>query len=517
MCNVEDKCNDIIELLNFDQWIENSNIKRIEDKIKGILNILENESSSDCRNAAQIIIEGKTNDNFSEILKYSVAIAIFPDINYVEEFCEKVLSYEQLTWQNLFFLYNQINHIIFMQSNVDINRATVLCWKILQKSLEKCMEELSIQLNVIPKKERNPDFAVVLTAQYILQQHGPTKTTLDRSMVLKNAGKEVLIINTAELLSSVGSVPFYNMSLANYITQYENIEKVEWKGISIPFFQCENNMPDIPVMEMLLQTVMSLKPGIVILIGGSSLLAGLIDKVVPVLGVGLTESGCVAALTKYQAVEDRYVPEAVEMAQEVGLDENTIIPGRFTFSFMEQKEHCTREQFGISKDSFVLVCVGGRLTEEITDEFIEMIEELSEYDIVFAIIGIFDTYDKLIANNKILSSKSINFGFCEDVFSRLELCDLYVNPPRNGGGTSSIEAMYMGKPVVTIDYGDVSGSVGEEFRVRDYEEMKNRIIKYITDKQFYEEHSKLAKKKAEELLDSQTAFMKIIDEYIRRG
>lgn len=99
---------------------------------------------------------------------------------------------------------------------------------------------------------------------------------------------------------------------------------------------------------------------------------------------------------------------------------------------------------------------------------------------------------------------------------RIELCDLYVNPTRKGGGTSAVEAMYKGKPAVSVGYGDVAGIIGEEFCCADYDEMVEIIKRYSADKQFYQEQSERAYKLAEEYLDTDGEFKRILSEYQKK-
>ena len=79
-----------------------------------------------------------------------------------------------------------------------------------------------------------------------------------------------------------------------------------------------------------------------------------------------------------------------------------------------------------------------------------------------------------------------------------------------------MEAMFKGLPVVTIDYGDVSVNAGKEFCVKDYREMQDKILRYYEDKEYYKEMSKKAKVRTEILLDTETEFVRIMEEAERR-
>lgn len=71
--------------------------------------------------------------------------------------------------------------------------------------------------------------------------------------------------------------------------------------------------------------------------------------------------------------------------------------------------------------------------------------------------------------------------------------DLYLNPDRQGGGFSSAMALIAEIPVITLPNCDVSNTVGEEFTVKDYQEMVETVCEYARNKQFYENMVKKAR------------------------
>lgn len=103
-----------------------------------------------------------------------------------------------------------------------------------------------------------------------------------------------------------------------------------------------------------------------------------------------------------------------------------------------------------------------------------------------------------------------NLGLQEDALAIYSLCDLYLNPIRLSGGTSAAESMSEGVPVLTTDLGDVALEVEDAYKVKDYEEMKQRIFELEADHKQWEKWSQAAKEKAEELTDSKKEFIKII-------
>lgn len=79
-----------------------------------------------------------------------------------------------------------------------------------------------------------------------------------------------------------------------------------------------------------------------------------------------------------------------------------------------------------------------------------------------------------------------------------------------------VEAMYLGKPVVSIAYGDVALNAGDAFCVENYSRMADRILQYRDDREYYAAMSAQAMERAAVLLDTESAFREIIEEYDRR-
>ena len=143
-----------------------------------------------------------------------------------------------------------------------------------------------------------------------------------------------------------------------------------------------------------------------------------------------------------------------------GVTFRIIIKSRY-FSLPPQNEHITRQELGIPNDAFVLSIVGNRLDDELTVAFLEMLDSSILDNMMILFIGNFSYSDKIDKYTRI-KEHSRYLGHCVDLMSRLELCDLFVNPDRAGGGTSGAMALFKGKPVVTIDRGDIADVCGAE-------------------------------------------------------
>ena len=416
-----------------------------------------------------------------------------------------------------YFLFGQLKALLFVYHELDSAEGKTELWHLFWEIVEQFAEEIQEPLEMIPLEKRNENLVVVITEQFLAVQHGPTKSALDRcKAIMTKMGKNVLLLNVAELLSNVGEIPFYNVQYASYMPEKSG-EKIQyWKGVKIPYYQCGNDMPDMGAMEGLLREIREMAPGRVVTIGSGGVFGGLVSRMLPVLTIGMVPSGLECTCAQYQTLGRKLTEEDISILHQIGHTERHVIESVFTSSLKPQEEHITRKELGIGENKFLMMVVGARLDEEVTDKFLMMLDEVLEEDMYIGFLGYFSKYKDYINKFRRLREQSAYFGFCNDILSRLEVCDLYVNPIRKGGGTSCVEAMFLGVPVVTVNYGDVAVNAGEAFCVKDYAEMQKKIRQYYKDKAFYEKMSETAGKRAEVLLDTEKEFVRIMQEMDKR-
>ncbi len=445
---------------------------------------------------------------------YSVLIGMDKNKDIFLEFVRYVRKNQQAFSVNTrYFLFYQLISLSFRYRELDGESKKEL-WRFYQEIIDEYAEYMPADLlEPLTVQERNKNVVVVITEQFIAIQHGPTKTALDRCKALMTQlGKEVLLINDAEVLSQVGQIPFWGAMSGNYDPEkrFESVQ--EWKGVKVPYYQCENYMPDFTEVKNLLLKIRMLAPEKIIAIGKGGILANLASRIVPMLTIGLCPSDLEYTTGQYQALGRKLTEADIELLKDLGYTEHHVIESIFTSSLKPQVEHITRSELGIPDDKFVIIIVGARLDSEVTSEFMGMLESVLNADMYVAFLGEFHQYNNYVSAFPKLKEQSAYLGFCADILSRLEVCDLYVNPIRKGGGTSSVESMFKGIPVVSVDYGDVAVNAGSEFCVKDYNEMQEMILRYYNDKNFYNKMSRYAKERADVLLDTDREFVRIICE-----
>ena len=454
---------------------------------------------------------------YTAVWIYSVLIKIKHDSALFYEFVRYARE-NRIAFSNntQYYLWSQLFHMQFSNPALYEDKTNLELWGFFLEIVDAFASEVTVSLEEIPESERDENLVLVIVSQYVPYSHAPTVTALDRCFFLQaKLKKKVLMINTGEVLNMTGCIPLAEVARGNNEDLRES-DTVDWKGKTFPYFQCPEMMPDTDVINLVLEQVQQLKPMRVILVGGVSILGNIIDRMIPALTLALVFSDLTITGTRYQAVGRKLTEEDEKRLKKVGFNRSHVIESTFTFDIKPQTEVVSRQELGIPEDAFVLVTVGTRLESEIMDDFLGMLESMLNEKIVMVFIGNFPGYTERIKQFSVLGKRSMALGSCLDVLSRLQVCDLYVNPKRKGGGSSVVEAMYLGKPAVSIAYGDIAVNAGEEFTVDTYEEMKAQILHYCNDKDFYAEMSEKAKKRADILLDTETAFSQIMEEYDRR-
>ncbi len=130
------------------------------------------------------------------------------------------------------------------------------------------------------------------------------------------------------------------------------------------------------------------------------------------------------------------------------------------YRILRPKKHkeLSKEQLGLDVKAIALITVGFRLENEIDGQWAsKMMDFLSTHpNVVWVLIG--SNLPKAL--NEAPPKSVVNLGPRDDVTEVLSLCDVYVNPPRMGGGFSVLEAMALGLPVLAYSNTDGGEKTG---------------------------------------------------------
>lgn len=368
----------------------------------------------------------------------------------------------------------------------------------------------------IPKAKRDENLVIVFATQVLEPGHAPTLTLLDRCYILKTVlHKKVFIINTAMYMTRKGRAPFYNMQESMYAPELSESTFLEFKGERFGYYQCPMDMPDMQAIAELVERIRTECPGYILGIGGSDICADICGRLVPEITVSTVFSGIATSCGEWQMVDKQMLSQTdQECLKLLGVHREKVRRVPFTFSFKTQQHSYTRQQLGLPEEKFLLVTVGWRLDDEVSDDFLEMLEAVAQREPQIGIVfmGRFRRFESCLWNHPKLRDCAYSLGEQQDPLAVLECLDLYVNPKRQGGGSSVSEALSKGLPAVTLPVGDVAVAAGEAFCVNDYAAMEAQILSYARNRSLYEKMSQKAKERAMVLMDSEAGFGKAICE-----
>ena len=455
-----------------------------------------------------ILCMSKTEDNFYYIMTFLLHATKKKEIyKALIQYC---MLDESISKETKYYLYYQLVGYNFLNPEVPDNEIGDLMDDLYSQIYQGYKKEFS-DMMYIPKEKRNRNFVIAFISQVLEIEHGPTKTLLDRCYILeKYLRKKVFIVNTAEYLTWYRSIPCFSAMSGNYKEEYNQTDNLIWRDKKLAFMQCPPEMPDVAIIKEILDVVKSEKPWFVLNIGGNSIVSDLCSNTVPTLTVATVFSGRTTTRGQFQIIGRKITDADRKWLSKHHMKDSAMIESLFTFSFKQQTHHFTRKELGLPENRFIAILIGGRLDQEIDSECMALLEKLIAAGIFIAFMGKFDQYKEYTDKNSLFGENTAYLGFQDDALAVDEVCDLYINPKRIGGGGSAAEAMYKGLPVVTFDFGDVGLGAGADFHVKDYDDMYNQILRYATDKDYYAEMSQKAKQRAAQLTDSKTEFMRVV-------
>ncbi|AGF58284.1 hypothetical protein B0P06_003401 [Clostridium saccharoperbutylacetonicum] len=456
----------------------------------------------------------KSQNTLFKIYMGSFLITTFKAKEYGDKLLEEMLKSNIDKNQKYYIMYQLIS-IGFTDTEISNSLEKYKIDKIYDSIFDEFKKSVG-KLEFIPKNDRNEDVIVVFISQLLKLEHGPTKTVLDRCYILsKYLNKKVILINTKELITAKGDVPFFGSAKGNVVEEYSDFNNLQYKDIEIGFYQPKCLMPDENECINILNFIKKEKPYLLLNIGGSSITADLAAQIITMATISTSGNYSISKNKGQFFIMGRKPLESdYEYIANEGHTKDAIIECPFTFELKPQGHEYMREELKIPREKFVIAVVGGRLNDEIDDEFLGVLDNLASKDCFIVTIGNYKLSEENRKKYLNLQKNFMELGFQNDILACVELVDLYINPRRQGGGTSAVECMFKGKPALSLRHGDVSIIVDEAFICNTYEELIDLATRCKEDKDFYLEMSRKAKARAADMMDTKKYFVNMYNDIV---
>lgn len=329
-----------------------------------------------------------------------------------------------------------------------------------------------IDFSKFNKKIKNKKEKIIIFANQYLDDtiHSPSNTVKYWVNEFSELGYRVIIISTP-----VKSYP-YPLKVSYELNSISDGSLVEIKiSDNIYFYE----LLDSPVSDNFSKLIDLLEPSnkdYYLLVGHSSLFFDLMPgenkTIIPVSEktAGLTVSANSIVYPGKISIKNIYNKQM------------RFIKGPDHYPLINNKKIQYKNDFISMGSSYInLVTIGNRLVDEIKNDFWSMLSSL--FTIVpnakLHIVGSFP----VSSVPDVLKEFVVLHGFLMplELSNLLDEMNFYINPDREGGGTSARMAILRGIPVVTLPKGDVYESLKRLYYVESYSDYPDFILSYLSD------------------------------------
>ena len=300
---------------------------------------------------------------------------------------------------------------------------------------------------------------VALVTPFIgVEGHTPTALTLRHARILRELGIEVAVFSGQEFLMPDMQEYLGNRGRVTIAApDMKQLAGLVPSGVRVTLGDPRYSM--MRRWQRMLAEVTAFDPDLVFFIGLYSPLLKPLYAARPVLGLSVHAIAPMAQV-------DVWLTATPSLAGQWSAPWGPKVPPAwghyhpYRIALKPAGEAISRSSWAIPEESVVLVTVGARLVHEIGGEWAaRMARSLDRFaGVVWVLVG----GDGVLppALRELPSDRVRVLGHSENLRGILRCCDIYINPPRLGGGFSVAEAMAEGLPVVTFADSDGGNKVG---------------------------------------------------------
>lgn len=309
---------------------------------------------------------------------------------------------------------------------------------------------------LLPRAARDVQRVAVVTPYIGHRFHTPSAMAVEQCRVLARSGLQVRVFSAQELVPpDAGLFRGDGRDL-----KLPPLDARSWSGL----LPAGVNMTIADVRyglagrwKNLLATIAEFDPDAVLLVGLYSPFAAALHAVRPAVGISVNSVPPLAPLDVWLAAPN----ETAEQDPWRGRFAATrCIEHPYRIRRRQDIEPLSRAQLDIADDAVVWVTAGFRLEHEIRGEWARRVADLvaRRPEVVWLIVGGEGTMPAALAASP--GGRIRALPTRDDLPAVLRCSDIYVNPPRMGGGFSVAEAMGEGLAVATLGGSDGGDKVG---------------------------------------------------------
>lgn len=345
-----------------------------------------------------------------------------------------------------------------------------------------------------PYNERVKKRIVIATDQLLDIKHAPTRIVLNVcSFLIQEYGYDVyLLVNLTNSNPTRISQFWYNPAISNYQKEINGMFRLEYNNTMIRGFQFEWSKDSISDISAACELIYLWKPLCVYYIGGSAYRHDIYKYYTTLISMPCTDGYSVSeaqVLASYMHSNSPYVQESVQYIKDA--NQHTEDVNLLGCLRPENNVVFKKSDYNIPDNSFLICIMGNRLDQEMSVDFISMLEGLMyKYtNIYIAFVG--DCIKTFFTDD--LLDRIRFLGYQTEVIDVMKMMDLFVNPPRKGGGSGALFALQAEVPIASLANNDVANVINNRNCCNTLEGLKELIVQFMTDDDFYSSEVELCK------------------------
>lgn len=461
------------------------------EELKSIFDLMNSDEQDTCINVIRESIE----DEESFVLIFSMLLNILKSekIEYVLE--EFLINNSMSLLDNINILYQLTTFLFSNHINSNKLEHYKIQNKIYANQVNKIYDLLPQKIEYIPYQKREKNKVVLMCRTFLGEKHAPTAKVINILNYLQKCGYEVRIVCTYMGKLEKDKSYWYCSMVENNILGECGMFNVSILGIDVKLFNIHyDSKTFFGDTNFLLNVIANYNPAFIMDIGGHNIWADLCNKFTTVCNVPCVSRPTLSTsniIVRYFTMSENEKKKYLEY-----LNANQIVLDMIFVNELKAKENIVykRSDFEIDENQFVIIIAGNRLDNEITPPVKKVLDEilLQNEQVIIAVIGDCPGLKKDIENDN-YKNRYRFIGFVEEFENIMKIGDLFLNPPRQGGGTGASCAIKSDVPILTLGNCDVA-QVGEEFVCESLESMPSIVNRYINDKEFMEHQKEMCRK-----------------------
>lgn len=445
------------------------------------------------------------------VFLYILYLADIFDAKLMKCLVESALQIDQPELRNfLLGVYNDELSITFLHEDYLFPEYYILRRNYIAQLCE--MYDFQIKADKIKKKtNRSIHKILVLVGELSDNKHSPTLVSVQLCKILEELGYEVVVMPLDNSSNIFWEFPVFSpiYNLASYSSKkFEDYHKEVFSShMTIEYIDI---IAPREKMQFELDKIVKFSPDLIVDMGTqNSILSYVYSKIFPTLYLSTAGGQSSNYFTFFGVhnhdmfVEVNEIYHSVDYKKEVVSYFLPMIP-----KVQNKYERDTYPEASISKDDFILISVGNRIGKEMKSDFIDIVcrKLLVKQNIKWLIVGGQSDYLSQKYSGFLEANKIEYIAYEDDLPALYQICDVYISPKRQGGGTSAFWAMYYGIPVVQplSIQADTIAIIGTENAAgENYEQMAEYVLNLWGNSEKYAEASDKMRKRALYIVETQ--------------